>query len=294
MHVEHPAPSFTLAFDTIRLDLDKYEMPRGFRLFSACKWRGCIYLLIGNTILCVSESLDEVRAIASPDYDISLEELYVRHDSLLINGSKGDIDYVLYYSLEDDSWVPKVVAPRYADPIRDDDAWRLYFRDFGEFGGRLRFIDKATGQEYLYMINNERFIRYQDDYYLICHERIYRIHDPASYYAELIQKEDEYELLEYPSINSCFASAFCLDGDLYVMANDKEETYIARLNSEELEYVFGLGRIWNFNWIFDHNLQINQSDDKILLLHHTMYCSSQGSLDIDGPHVLSIDGWAGK
>lgn len=126
------------------------------------------------------------------------------------------------------------------------------------------------------------------------HERVYRIHDPASYYAELIQKEDEYELLEYPSINSCFASAFSLDGDLYVVANDKEETYIAQLNNEELEYVFGLGRIWNFNWIFDHNLQINQSDDRILLLHHTMYCSSQGILDIDGPHFRVIEVCAGK
>jgi len=284
VNVAHSAPAFTLAFDTIRLDSDRYG---NFSLRTACKWRGNYYLLSNSFILRVSKNLDEVCAISKPEYYYA--ELFVKHDSLMIYCKNNGVLSLQYYLPEEDRWELIEEARGLMEPIRDDDAWRLYFRDVGEFGGRLRFVDKTTGQEYLYEINNERVIRYHDNYYLISNERIFRIHNPASYYAELILKEDEYELHEYPSIASCFASAFCLDDNLYVVANDKEETYIARLRDEELEYVFGLGQMWRFSYDVDYNLMPNQSDDKVLILHRALDDSSQGFLDIDGHHVRAIE-----
>ena len=290
---DNPSQFFTLTYDTIQLNAEKYDIFKNSNLSSACKWHGNYYLLIDYPILSVSENLEDIHQIETSD-DFIFSELFVRNDSLMATGHSEEKYCIQYYDSLHNKWVPKKEMPRepykrIKQPIREDETYRIYFTDNGEFGGRLIFLDKETGKDYLYGINNERVIRYLNDYYLICLDRIYMINDPTLNKAELIQMEEGYE---YPNYYPCFVSAFCLSDDLYVVANNQEETYIARLKDEDLEYVFGFGRLFDFRNGDDYNLEVNQYDDRVLLKFNSDFIIDKndigGIIDIKGRQINVI------
>ncbi len=282
---------FTVKKDTIYLDNEKYELNKDDNLDIACKWHGTYFIKLYCTFLSVSENIKEIHQIEHPKGDppYSEAELFVRNDSLMVICTDGEHHYVETYSSQHNTWnrvyISSDSSHTRVETIREDDTYKILFSDKGEFGGRLIFFDKKTGQEYFYAINCERAIKYLDDYYLICLDRIFKIHDPAHNKAELILSEEKYA---YPNITPCFVSAFIFSNELYVVANNQEETYIARLNGKNLEYVFGFGQLFDFRNGYEYNLEVNQFDDRVLLKYNRSESSPCGILNIEGNQIRVI------
>ncbi|MBR5715051.1 MAG: hypothetical protein IKX59_00545 [Bacteroidales bacterium] len=288
---------FSLKSDTLYLDKEKFDLNIDDNIDTACKWRDAYYLMLSGAFLSVSENLMEIHQIEPPEVEPTCfgTELFVRNDSLMIS-SYDEKDWIQYYNPLYNKW--DVIEEKPREPykriqlIREDDTYKILFHDMGEFGGRLFFVDKQTGQEYFYRINCERVIQYQNDYYLICLDRIFRIHDPAQNNIELILKEDEYV---YDDFTSCYVSAFILSEELYFVANNQEETYVARLNGQKLEYVFGLGQQYNFLNDYNYNLVANQFDDRVLLKFYRYESNpSCGIMDIEGNQIRLLFFCIGK
>ena len=282
---------FSVQSDTLYLDDEKYELNKDDNLDIACKWHGTYFIKLYCTFISVSENIKEIHQIEPPKGDppYSEAELFVRNDSLMVTCTDGEHHYVETYNPQHNTWNRVYTLPDSShtrvESIREDDNYKILFSDKGEFGGRLIFFDKKTEQEYFYAINCERVIKYQNDYYLICLDSIFKIHDPAQNNAELILSEDEYA---YPNIAPCFVSAFIFSNELYIVANNQEETYIARLNGKNLEYVFGFGQLYDFRNGYEYNIVVNQFDDRVLLKYNRSESCPCGILNIEGNQIRMI------
>ena len=326
------AQQFTVFHDTIHIDgrLLRNTTKNGVSL-RAAESRDGLYLLMesrgNNELLFVERNSHKVSNIRLPDLATGFTEfqnIFVRHDSLLLKTNafhdddvsfyewarkehdKDDMKAVLNYTLETHTgqWKPVKSAN---DLIYEDDQYRVYYWECGEWGDYMVFQERKNHKRHLFVAAG-RLLKLDGSYYVVSSYSINKIDNPRQgkvyrgkkYYklgredytlpqkvlqltppeSRIITITKEY-LLNDPRTYIC--TAFTHDDKLYCIVRSPEGMYIASYQNGALHKEMDLGFNYNTeNWR-GHLLRVNNHPDNQAFLQ----CED---VTTDNPVILTVEG----
>lgn len=176
--VIHFDSGFSLYQNTIYVDI-KGEMTH------ALKYRDKYYLLFkqpilkyggyGKRELYVFADGEVEKAINIPGkMETAYLDFYVKNDSIIIKSYGDEPSYWL--DAQNSAWRE---ADHTDDLIFEDDRFRVYSLDFGEWGGKTWFEDKNTGVEYAVEVTTPLINRIGSTYYLSRSQEVLKIENPS-------------------------------------------------------------------------------------------------------------------
>ena len=261
--VRHDAASgFTIITDTIGIDLSDYTSPLcNMKLSSVMKCNGnnlCTFRAYNYTAFfiyldktkTVSISHDNDRQMVIEDPPLKPGErytLFVRNDTLCLRNMYGIDDK--YWDENYQRWIE---TDSITNTCYEDEDFAVSFIDHGEWGYYTCFFDKKTGATYIFNADLNKIVRYHDSYFIISDIAIYEIKDPRTGllmgekpytdWFSIAPKgetvistkyqdywEYEYSFADDHSQDTLFFSGYIYNDNLYVLAGNTEELYLAQV-----------------------------------------------------------------
>ena len=333
------AQQFTVTVDTIHIDAGLFgKTPKMNIHLRAADSREGLYLLMyhresmeswgKNNLLFVERNNRTIRNIELPDIlpigYTDFQNIFVRHDSLILKVNayhESDVSFYRFARERHDKeemkknlnftlnthtgqWKPVKSAN---DLIYEDDQYRVYYWECGEWGDYMVFQERKNHKRHLFMAAG-RLLKLDGSYYVVSTYSINKIDNPRQgkvyrgkkYYklgredytlpqkvlqltppaSRIIKITKEY-LLNDPRTYIC--TAFTHDDKLYCIVRSPEGMYIASYRDGALHKEMDLG--FNYkteNWR-GHLLRVNNHPDNQAFLQ----CED---VTTDNPVLLTVEG----
>lgn len=180
--------TFVVTHDTVRIDAKAFTDPLStLSLRKAVKLHGFYYVLLSENSIYFSEDSNHFLRISTDfskieylEYPQKLsspyDDLFVRHDTLFIHDYYG-LDHHYFFNENTLKWDS---IPWLSDQLYEDDDYKVYYIDNGEFGDYSWFEDKHSGKQYLFPTNLERINRIGSSFYLTTAGSIRKLDNPAA------------------------------------------------------------------------------------------------------------------
>ena len=178
VNVKNPVDEFTIQQDTFHIDV------KG-KMTHALKYQDKYYVLFEEIAvhnyggynkrwLYVFSNGDVEKKVDLPKgLEVIYLDFYVYNDSIILKPYMDESIY--YFNTQNYAWKKIKKAD---DLIFEDDKYLVYSLDFGEWGGKTWFKDKATGIEYEIEKNTPLVNRIDSSYYLTKSFQILKIENP--------------------------------------------------------------------------------------------------------------------
>lgn len=253
----------------------------------------CDHLYQGSEDLNVIRLFPDIEDDAPDDCD-----MFLRQDSLLLTSIReidGKLKYgYIYYNSDNDIWETIASYDRNEilykfEPQYEDEDYVVLFSNREEGIGYLIFVDKKTGKEYLKSVYKfEKLIKFQESYYVISSKSLCKIDNPkqcgahdGALHCSLHAEATQFSGLEIPvTDNINIHTGFITNEDLFLVCSDERETYISKLDGNDLPKVFSLGDKFE---ISNHPTRFNygfSDNEKQALLFYNNSNNESGILDI--------------
>lgn len=258
-------------------------------LNNACKGDGFFYLNYCDHFFQISEDLTDVKLLADCNgWMRDNDEMLVRNDSLLISSviDNGDLTYLYeYYDHVSAKWTiiysfDKLEVEHRFEKQFEDEVYNIYFSNREEGIGYLLFEEKKSGVEHVFKVYQfVKLLCFQGSYYIIGRRSIEKITNSFS------QVDNIYSTPEDVSI----ISGLIIDNDIYILANNSIETYIAKLDVSRLVKIKDFGNQLHFSNYSRFNLGYSTRQDQIFLPYYQDVSGKSGFVDINKYKIRIIN-----
>lgn len=234
--------------------------------------------------------------------------LFVRNDTLWCSPLyEYDMREIAYYNPEDDKWEGITTSfpshNRYRLELNmEDDQYKIYLHDRGEFGSYLCFEDKETGIRYWHNGGVERILCCRGVYYAIGPNCLFRIGNPKS--GTVLPDDWNPNVWELPASpmerlvqlatptadwnDTVFISGFVVEDELYTVINADSEIYVAKLQNNTLCRVCTLGIGYCHPNMGEFKLGINDYNDAALFGFRIPGLCQCGFIHIKGYDICKV------
>lgn len=255
------------------------------------------YLNYCDKFFQVSKNLKESKLL--PDCHGCMrenDEMIERNNSLFISSDIDDGQTYLneYYDTESGKWVvdrtfDRTEIVRHFETQFEDENYIIYFANREEGIGYLIFKAKKTGIEYAFKVYQlVKILFFKDSYYLVGRKSIESVSDPTigflhngELYSSLhVQMPTNQKTLYIAPDDVCIYSGLVTDNNLFVLANDAKETYIAKFDDNCLIKDKSLDRLLWFSNYSRFNLGYSSCYDECILPYYDEHEQEWGVLDI--------------
>lgn len=185
---DRPHPQLELQHDSLTLDVRGVQTPGCYFYIShLADFDGHWYVTMTerdpqphNTdwfrLFVFNRSGELLRELPLPDVvrkNTIYLDLYVQNDQLHLLPYMHNRSY--RFDLKKDGWLE---YRKRSNQVYEDERYRVYYRDYGEWGSCTWFIDKKTKKQYITPYSSDRMTRFQGKYYLDYSSALSLIADP--------------------------------------------------------------------------------------------------------------------
>lgn len=240
-------------------------------------------------------------------------DFYNKNDSIILNPYMREESY--YLDLNSYKWVE---IKKDEDLIFEDEIFQVFSTDFGEWGGKTWFKEKATNQQYVTECTTPLVNKIDSTYYLTKLNKVIKIDNPRllnkcsddityenirktkqayRWYGEPIGYETVYQDTTYDYfegvVNFKIVSSFVFNNELLHVYTENKSTYIAKHSRYSVEPIQKIENIHRFfNWVHSYRCR-NLNGKNELLKFRTNSVNLWGLMDIiDNKiyiHYIKID-----
>lgn len=231
-------------------------------------------------------------------------DLYIKNDTIFTTEYYDHNTF--YLDLNKNSWIK---TEKGSDLYYEDNEFKIYSLDFGEWGGVTWFEDKQTGKQYEIGATTPIVNKLNDDYYLTTGNSILKIEDPKKLdlstepyaYEKVVLEENyrregnystngaeilfKYEDDDYFNPQFSLATSFIADNKLYHLYKDSISTKIGIIKNNDLVPIETFQSVIRpFQWHYDTRNRI-QDNNYQTVQFKTDHDNVYGIIEIDGRDI---------